>query len=108
MASWTLLSNHAHVLLCIARDPDVRLRDIAVQVDITERAAHRLLSDLVQEGYVSRERHGRRNSYRVNRGLSLRHPLTEGHPIEELLAVFNGATGRNGRARSVGTVKATS
>jgi hypothetical protein len=106
MATWTFLSNHTHVLLCIAQDPDIRFRDIAVKVDITERAAHRLLADLVHEGYVSRERHGRRNRYRVNHGLSLRHPLTDGHPIEDLLAIFNGATGRNGRPRSTGQRRA--
>jgi DNA-binding transcriptional ArsR family regulator len=107
VAEWTFLSNHAHVLLCIARDPEVRLRDIALKVDITERAAHRLLSDLVQEGYVSRERQGRRNRYRLKGGLSLRHPLTDGHPIDELLAVFGDAR-VNGRARKSARVKAGS
>ncbi len=83
--TWTFLTNHAHVLLCLARDPGVRLRDVAEQVGITERAAQRIVADLVNEGYVSRIRAGRRNRYRLNTTLPLRHPLEHDHDIGVLL-----------------------
>src|SRR6185312_6066891 len=73
--SWLFLTNHAHVLLCIARDPQARTRDIADQVGITERATQRILADLVAEGYVTRAKIGRRNRYTVNRRGHLRHPI---------------------------------
>jgi uncharacterized membrane protein len=85
---WDFLTNHAHVLVCIARDPGARLRDIAAAVGITERAAHRIVSELVEEGYVLRERQGRRNHYEVKPELPLRHPLAEEHEIGELLQVL--------------------
>jgi DNA-binding IclR family transcriptional regulator len=75
MTSWTFLSHHAHVLLCIARDPDVRLREIATAVGITERAVQGIVNDLVAEGYVERNRVGRRNHYVVNADAPLRHEL---------------------------------
>lgn len=83
--SWTFLSNHAHVLLCIARDPETRLRDIASAVGITERAAQRIVSDLVAAGYVTRERVGRRNRYQVHLDRPLRHPLEADAPVGVLL-----------------------
>jgi predicted transcriptional regulator len=86
--SWDFLTNHAHVLTCVAHDPGIRLRDIAAAVGITERAAHRILSELVEEGYVLRERHGRRNRYQVVAGLSLRHPLVQEREVGELLEVL--------------------
>ena len=70
--SWVFLSNHAHVVLCIARDPDSRTRDIAEQVGITERAAQRIVSELIAEGYVKRTKNGRRNHYEINRHGHLR------------------------------------
>src|SRR4051812_35499807 len=73
--NWVFLTNHAHVLLCIARDPQARTRDIADQVGITERATQRILADLVAEGYVARAKIGRRNRYTVNRRGHLRHPI---------------------------------
>ena len=85
MPRWDFLTNHAHVMLCVARDPGVRLRDIAGDVGITERAAHRIVSELVEEGYLARERQGRRNQYTVESKLRLRHPLVEGREIGELL-----------------------
>lgn len=88
--SWTFLTNHAHVLLSIAADPDIRIRDIAEQVGITERAAHRIVSDLTREGYISASRIGRRNSYGVNGSLPLRHPLLRDHQIGELTTVLLG------------------
>jgi DNA-binding MarR family transcriptional regulator len=88
-ARWDFLTNHAHVLLCIVHDPGIRLRDIATAVGITERAAHRILSELVEEGYVLRERQGRRNRYQVVAGLPMRHPLVQGHEVGDLLEVLS-------------------
>jgi DNA-binding MarR family transcriptional regulator len=85
---WDFLTNHAHVLVCLARDPGIRLRDIATDVGITERAAHRILSELVDEGYVVRERQGRRNRYEVKTKLPLPHPLAEELEVGELLKVL--------------------
>ena len=85
---WDFLTNHAHVLVCVARDPGVRLRDIAAAVGITERAAHRIVSELVDEGYVVRERQGRRNRYEVKTDLPLRHPLAKEHEVGDLLGVL--------------------
>jgi predicted ArsR family transcriptional regulator len=87
---WDFLTNHAHVLVCVARDPGIRLRDIATAVGVTERAAHRIVSELVDEGYVVRKRQGRRNHYRIKAKLPLRHPLAEDHDVGELLEVLIG------------------
>ncbi|MFC7545445.1 helix-turn-helix transcriptional regulator [Plantactinospora sp. GCM10030261] len=92
MAAWTFLTNHAHVLLCIARDPDVRLRDLATQVGITERAAQRIVADLVDAGYLTSTRDGRRNRYQLHRDLPLRHPLERDHQIGEILAVLHSTS----------------
>jgi DNA-binding MarR family transcriptional regulator len=86
--SWRFVTNHTQVLLCIARDPEVRLRDVAVTVGITERAAQRILADLIDAGYVERERVGRRNRYSVNRNISMRHPSQREHEIGEILDVL--------------------
>jgi DNA-binding MarR family transcriptional regulator len=85
---WDFLTNHAHVLVCVARDPGIRLRDIATAVGITERAAHRIVSELVDEGYVLRERQGRRNHYQVKAKLRLRHPLVGEREVGELLELL--------------------
>jgi uncharacterized membrane protein len=85
---WDFLTNHAHVLVCVARDPGIRLRDIATAVGITERAAHRIVSELVDEGYLVRERRGRRNHYQVKSKLPLRHPLAEEREVGELLELI--------------------
>jgi DNA-binding transcriptional ArsR family regulator len=90
---WDFLTNHAHVLTCVAHDPGIRLRDIAAAVGITERAAHRVLSELVEEGYVLREREGRRNRYEVVADLPLRHPLVQGREVGDLLRVLMGGKG---------------
>jgi predicted transcriptional regulator len=90
--SWDFLTNHAHLLICVAHDPGIRLRDIAVAVGITERAAHRILSELVEEGYVLRERHGRRNRYQVVAGRPMRHPLVQEREVGDLLDVLIGST----------------
>jgi hypothetical protein len=89
---WDFLTNHAHVLMCVAHDPGIRLRDIAAAVGITERAAHRILSELVEEGYVLRERQGRRNRYQVVAGRPMRHPLVQEHEVGDLLAVLSGSS----------------
>lgn len=88
MAGWTFLTNHAHVLLCVARDPGVRLRDVADSVGITERAAQRIVADLVEAGYLERRREGRRNRYELHGDLPLRHPLDRDHHIGEILALL--------------------
>ena len=82
---WTFLTNHAHVLVAIARDPDARLRDVAARVGITERAAQGIVQDLVSEGYLTRERVGRRNRYEVDAAKPLRHPLERDHDVAVLL-----------------------
>lgn len=86
--AWTFLSNHSHVLLCIAEDPDVRLRDVAVRVGITERAVQRIVAELEDEGYLSIEKIGRRNRYEVHADLPLRHPLENHLAIGALLGVL--------------------
>jgi hypothetical protein len=93
---WTFLSNHGHVLVCIAGDPGIRGRDIAARVGITERAAQAIVADLVEDGYVTRTRIGRRNHYEVNPDLPLRHPVEQPHSVGELLRLV---AGRPGRAR---------
>jgi DNA-binding MarR family transcriptional regulator len=82
---WTFLTNHAHVLLCVASDATARIRDIAVLVGITERAVARILVDLEAGGYVERERDGRRNVYRVRRAAPLRHELERHRKVSVLL-----------------------
>jgi predicted ArsR family transcriptional regulator len=83
--TWRFLSNHTQVLLSLQRDPDARLRDIAEHVGITERAAQRIVADLIASGYVESERVGRRNHYRINTDVAMRHPAQEGLEIGELL-----------------------
>jgi predicted transcriptional regulator len=85
---WRFLSNHAQVLLRLHRDPDARFIDIAQAVGITERAAQRLVADLIESGYVESERVGRRNHYRVNTHIAMRHPAQDGHAIGELLELL--------------------
>lgn len=82
---WTFLSNHGHVLVCLAKDPELRLRDVAEWVGITERAAQHIVRDLELEGYVVKERVGRRNRYAVVRSARLRHRLEDQVRIGELL-----------------------
>lgn len=85
---WTFLTNHAHVLLAIARNTDITLREAAAKVGITERAAQSIVTDLVASGYLTRTRHGRRNSYTIPPHRPLRHPLNAGHDLDELLALL--------------------
>ncbi len=88
MAEWTFLTNHAHVLLCVARGSDNRLARIAASVGITERATHSIVSDLVDAGYLTRHRLGRQSFYEVHAELPLRHPLEAGAHVGELLRPF--------------------
>ena len=91
---WTFLSNHGHVLVSLAADPDVRMRDIAEQVGITERAVQMIVADLEGAGYVRRERVGRRNRYTVVPGRRFRHPLEAHVPVSTFLAlVIDGLDG---------------
>ena len=83
--SWQFLTSHAQVLLCLQRNPTVRLRDVADTVGITERAAQRIVSDLVEAGYVSKTREGRRNRYALDPTVGMRHPSQFDHEIGELL-----------------------
>jgi DNA-binding MarR family transcriptional regulator len=84
-AGWHFVTNHTQVLLCISANPDTRLRDIAARVGITERAAQRIVADLVAGGYVTRRRTGRRNQYAINRKKEMRHPEQFGYEIGPLL-----------------------
>lgn len=88
IGSWTFLSNHGQVLLCIAHDPGVRLREIGDQVGITERAAHRIVGELVDAGYLVRERNGRRNRYTITTELRLPDPVARDRSIGDLLSVL--------------------
>ena len=83
--SWAFLSNHAYLLLCIARDPSIRISEIADQVGIGERAAQKIIGDLVADGYITRTRDGRRNRYTINREAQLRHPLLGDRQIGPLV-----------------------
>jgi hypothetical protein len=87
---WAFLTNHALVLLCIAHDPGIRLRDIGDRVGITERAAHRIVTELGAAGYITRQRNGRRNQYTINTHLPLPDPLARNQNIGELLDILTG------------------
>lgn len=90
MSRWTFLSNHGHVIVSLARDPDLRLQDIAAAVGISERAARAIVNDLEDEGYVTKERIGRRNHYRLDPERPLRHPLEEHKAVGDLLSLIVG------------------
>ncbi|GAA5034783.1 MarR family transcriptional regulator [Terrabacter aeriphilus] len=90
---WTFLSNHTHVLVCLARDPDATMRDVAEQVGITERAVQRIVGDLETAGYLSRRRAGRRNAYSLRADRPLRHPLEAGTDVRTLLSVLDPGVG---------------
>lgn len=89
---WRFVTSHTQVLLCIARNPEIRIRDVADLIGITERAAQRIIADLVEAGYVERMRVGRRNHYLVKTDLRMRHPLQQTHEIGELLDLLLGPT----------------
>lgn len=89
-ASWTFLTNHAQVLLCIARDPGIRLRDIADRVGITERSAYGIVVDLAEAGYIVKEKAGRRNRYQIQAHLPLPEPSSRERTVGEVLALLAG------------------
>ena len=86
---WTFFTNYFHVLLVVARHPDARLRSVADEVGITERAAHRILADLADGGYLTVTKQGRRNHYTLNQGLRLRHEANKDVPLEPLVKFIN-------------------
>jgi DNA-binding MarR family transcriptional regulator len=92
-AGWTFLTNHAHVLFCIAQDPEVRLRDVAARVGITERAVQRIVTDLEGKGYLTVSKEGRRNRYQVHYELPLRHPIERHRDVKELIELVVGSRG---------------
>ncbi len=90
MAEWSFLTNHARALVCIAEDPGVRLRDIAATLDITERTAFGIITDLTEAGYLVKERDGRRNYYRIQNHLPMRRPVGREPTIGEILGMLVG------------------
>jgi predicted ArsR family transcriptional regulator len=88
--NWTFLTNHAQVLLCIADDPGIRLREIGERVGITERATHRIVVELEASGYVRRRREGRRNRYTITAQRRLPDPVASGHRVGDLLGLLAG------------------
>jgi len=88
-SSWTFLSNHGHTLIQIARDPDLKVTELAALIGITERSTLSIISDLEEDGYISVERIGRRNRYKVNPKKKFRHPGEADHSIGELLNIFS-------------------
>ena len=89
-SQWTLLSNHGYVLVCLAEDSHMRLKDVAVRVGITERAVQRIIAELEEAHFLSREREGRRNHYRIHGDQPLRHPLAQLHTVGELIEAVSG------------------
>ena len=87
--SWTFLSNHTHVLLCLYRDPDCLLREVALEVGITERAVQRILAELEAAGVVKRKKVGRRNRYSIKKTVKLRHPIEAHRNVSDLLDFVN-------------------
>ena len=95
MPTWTFLSNHAQVLLCIANDPGVRLREIGDQVGITERAVHRIVRELDEAGYLARKRDGRRNRYTISQNLPLPDRMVSNQKIGDLLKILSAPAGQS-------------
>ena len=89
---WSFLTNHARVLIGIAREPEIRLRDLGDQLGITERAAHRIVGALADAGYITRQRNGRRNRYTINDHLPLPDPIARDQNIGELLKILNATS----------------
>jgi DNA-binding MarR family transcriptional regulator len=93
-ANWTFLTSHARVLLCIAHDPGVRLRDIAASVGVTERAAYGIVTDLAEAGYIVKQKTGRRNRYQIQSHLPLPEPTSQERTVGEVLTLLAGADAR--------------
>jgi DNA-binding MarR family transcriptional regulator len=88
--TWSFLTNHAAALLCIANDPGIRLREIGDTIGITERAAHRIVGELADAGYITRQRNGRRNQYKIQTHVRLPDPLARGKKVGDLLSIIGG------------------
>ncbi len=104
---WTFLTNHAHVLLCLARSPELRLRDVAVVVGVTERAVQRIIADLEEAGYLTRSRHGRQNQYEIEHDRPLRHPVEAHQTVRSLIRMAAPATRRPRAAVEVAAAPTT-
>lgn len=87
-AHWTFLSNHAHVLICLHQNPEMRLRDVALKVGITERAVQKIVKDLEDGEVITKNKVGRRNQYQIHEGVKLRHPVESHRKIGDLLSVL--------------------
>jgi DNA-binding MarR family transcriptional regulator len=94
ISDWTFLTNHAHVLFCLAQDPGIRLRDVADRVGITERAVQRIVTELEIGAYITRQRNGRRNSYTVHKQQFLRHPIEDHCRVADLLGLIPSSDAR--------------
>jgi MarR family len=103
VASWTFLTNHARVLLCVANDPGVRLRDLAASLDITERSAFGIITDLVEAGYVVKEKDGRRNRYHIQKHLPLPELDRRDRTVGDVLALLAGTGTTQTRGDTDGT-----
>jgi hypothetical protein len=90
MSNWSFLTKHGQVLVCISRNPDIRLRDIAQTLDVTERHAHGVINDLVDAGYIVKEKDGRRNRYQVQTHLPLPDTTSRQHALGEVLDLLGG------------------
>ena len=101
MAEWSFLTNHARVLLCIAHDPGVRLRDIAARTGVTERTAYCIVTDLTEAGYVVKHKDGRRNRYLIHEETEMRHPAQEGYEIGALLDLLRQVRSSRDRAKQL-------
>jgi MarR family len=100
---WTFLTNHAQVLVCIAQDPGVRLRDIGERIGITERATHRIVTELADAGYITRQRNGRRNHYTINAHLPIPDTIAREQNVGQLLEILTAAHGSNRGVDRTGT-----
>jgi len=97
---WTFLTNHGQLLLCIAKEPSLTVREIGERIGITERAAHRIVAELETSGYLSRERNGRRNHYTIKPHLPLPDPVAREQQVGDLLAVFAEQARTKGKANA--------
>lgn len=88
-SGWTFLTNHMHVLVVLSRDPELRIRDMAEQIGITQRAVQRILAELISEGVLKAVKEGRRNRYTIQRRTRLRHPLESKHTVGELIDLLD-------------------
>ncbi len=89
--NWTLLSNHGHVLVALSKDPTLRIRDLVELVGITERSVRSIIKDLRDGGYITIQKNGRRNEYRINEDMNFRHPAEATHQVNELLNIFKSS-----------------